>query len=106
MRQELTLALWVPLHSRDASGFHIRLSFPSQESRLHAGVGADTGLRIGASTAMFSVVHSALLRPLPYPEADRIVHVWEETAAMGFPENTPAPANYYDWKAQPKTLRT
>ncbi|QOY85249.1 ABC transporter permease [Paludibaculum fermentans] len=62
------------------------------------------GLGIGASTAMFSVVHSALLRPLPYPEADRIVHVWEETAAMGFPENTPAPANYYDWKAQSKTL--
>lgn len=62
------------------------------------------GLGIGASTAMFSVVDSVLLRPLPYAQADRIVHVWEESSAMGFPENTPAPANYYDWKAQSKTL--
>lgn len=62
------------------------------------------GLGIGASTAMFSVVQSVLLRPLPYAEPDRIVHVWEEGSAMGFPENTPAPANYYDWKAQSRTL--
>ncbi len=53
---------------------------------------------------MFSVVHSVLLRPLPYVDAARIVHVWEEASAMGFPENTPAPANYYDWKQQSKTL--
>ncbi len=58
------------------------------------------GLGIGASTAMFSVVNSVMLRPLPYPEPRQLVRIWEDSSAWGFPENTPAPANYTDWKAQ------
>jgi putative ABC transport system permease protein len=36
------------------------------------------GLGVGITTAVFSVVHGVLLRPLPYPDADRLVRVWEE----------------------------
>src|SRR5262245_16888425 len=57
-------------------------------------------LGVGASTVMFSVVNSVLLRPLPYPDADRIVAVWEDSTALGFPKNTPAPANFLDWRSQ------
>jgi predicted permease len=34
-------------------------------------------LGIGANTAIFSLIHSALIKPLPYPEADRLVNLWE-----------------------------
>jgi putative ABC transport system permease protein len=57
-------------------------------------------LGIGANTAIFSVVNAVLLRALPFHEADRLVMVWEDVSFAGFPRNTPAPANYADWKAQ------
>src|SRR5262245_17298970 len=57
-------------------------------------------LGVGASTVMFSVVNSVLLRPLPYADAERIVAVWEDATAVGFPKNTPAPANFLDWQSQ------
>jgi predicted permease len=57
-------------------------------------------LGIGANTAIFSVVHAVLLKPLPFFESDRLVLLWEDASRIGFPRGTPAPANYADWKAQ------
>jgi predicted permease len=57
-------------------------------------------LSIGANTAIFSVVNAVLLRPLPFRNPDSLVMVWEDLSFMGFPQNTPAPANFVDWKTR------
>jgi hypothetical protein len=61
---------------------------------------AALALGIGANDAIFTAVDAVLLRPLPYPDADRLVMVWEDASHQSFPRNTPAPANYLDWRAQ------
>jgi putative ABC transport system permease protein len=55
-------------------------------------------LGIGANTAIFSAVYGAILLPLPYQDPERVVMVWEDASFVSFPRNTPAPANYVDWK--------
>jgi predicted permease len=57
-------------------------------------------LGIGANTAIFSVVNAVLLRPLQFKDPEQLVIVWEDASFAGFPRNTPAPANYIDWKNQ------
>src|SRR5215471_5985158 len=56
-------------------------------------------LGIGANTALFSVVYAVLLRPLPYPDAGRLVAVWENHAKRGGPEREwTNPAAFYAWR--------
>jgi putative ABC transport system permease protein len=61
-------------------------------------------LGIGANTAIFSVVNAVLLRPLQFRDPDRLVMLWEDAGFLGFPRNTPAPANYVDWKNQTQSF--
>src|SRR5207248_1317244 len=57
-------------------------------------------LGIGANSAIFSVVNAILLRPLPYKNPEQLMMVWENATHLGFPKNTPSPANFLDWRRQ------
>jgi putative ABC transport system permease protein len=66
-------------------------------------------LGIGGNTAMFSVIDQLLLRPLPYPDGDRIVTVYESFAdpSIGVgarTRNIISPANWLDWQRESTTL--
>ena len=67
-------------------------------------------LGIGGNTAIFSVVDQLLLRPLPYPNGDELVTVYEAfpKSALGDGEvrlrNVVSPANWLDWQRESKTL--
>ena len=102
---------------RAASG---REGFDSPGGRVMDGMGRDVrvglrGLRrrpgftavlvvtlalgVGATTAIFSVVQSVLLRPLPYPAQDRIIMVWTQFPSqdlMEFPASAPEYLDYRD----------
>jgi putative ABC transport system permease protein len=56
-------------------------------------------LGIGANTAIFSVVESVLLRPLPYPQPESLVHIWN-TYLPQIPQIGLSPGDYADWREQ------
>ena len=62
-------------------------------------------LGIGANTAIFSVVHGVLLKPLPYPEADRLVAL-RQANIPSQPDTQIAPGNFLEWQRQSTPFAT
>src|SRR5712671_3951658 len=61
------------------------------------------GMAIGANTAIFSVVEKVLLRPVPYPEPQRLVEIFN-TYFPQVPRGGLSPGDYADWREQAKSF--
>jgi predicted permease len=61
-------------------------------------------LGIGVNSAFFSLADAALLRPLPYPTADRLVMLWERQASAGKERERVSAANFLDWRRDVRAL--
>src|SRR5678815_1428194 len=57
-------------------------------------------LGIGANTVIFSVLNGVLFKPLPYPQPERLVTLWERNPQRGIEQERVSGPNYLDWRAQ------
>jgi predicted permease len=60
---------------------------------------------IGANTLVFSVIEGVLLKPLPYPEANRLVGVWHTAPGIQIKDLNMAPSHYFVYREQGQTFQ-
>jgi predicted permease len=60
---------------------------------------------VGANIAVFSVVEGVLLKPLPYPHAERLVGVWHTAPGLNLDEVNMAPSNYFIYREQNRVFQ-
>jgi putative ABC transport system permease protein len=62
-------------------------------------------LGIGINVAIFSALEAVVINPLPFPRAHELVAVYEDASWLGYYRNTPAPANFFDWRRQARSFQ-
>jgi putative ABC transport system permease protein len=60
---------------------------------------------VGANTAIFSIVHGVLLKPLPYPDSDRLAAIWETTTMGNLKEVNACPATYFTFREEGRVFQ-
>src|SRR5579863_2785634 len=62
-------------------------------------------LGVGANSVIFGVLEGILLKPLPYPQPERLVYVGHTAPGIGFPEGPSSPSNYFIYREQNRTFQ-
>ena len=100
--REVRSARWIEETRRD-----VRIAFRALARRPALSIAAalTLALGIGATTAIFSVVNAVILRPLPFPQPDRLVMLWEENPDFGWYQQSAAAANVLDWRERVRAFQ-
>jgi putative ABC transport system permease protein len=76
-----------------------------RKSRTYTAIALVTlALGIGANTALFSVVNTVLLHPLPYPASHQLVMVWGTNMKQGASQDVLSYPDFEDWRAQSRSF--
>ena len=67
---------------------------------LNATIVCTLAVGIGSNVALYSVLRGVLLRPLPYPEAEDLVRLWETNPDVDDAVHGPSPWNFSDWERE------
>ena len=65
---------------------------------------ASLAIGIGANTAIFTVVNALLLKPLPYPDPDRLAILWLRSPGINIPQDWPSPGQYIDLQTENRSF--
>src|SRR5258706_10553995 len=78
--------------------YGVRMLFKAPSVSIVATIALALG--IGANTAIFSVVNSVLLRPLPFANSEALMNVWETDSSRGYQRGSASYPNFADWRDQ------
>jgi putative ABC transport system permease protein len=60
---------------------------------------------VGANSAIFSVINGVLLKPLPYPNPERLVSVWQSAPGIGITDLNASPSDYFTFREENRTFQ-
>ena len=84
--------------------FRYALRTLSRSSASTLVIVASLAIGIGANTAIFSVVNALLLKPLPYPDPDRLAILWLRSPGINIPQDWPSPGQYIDIQTENRSF--
>src|SRR5512145_3563819 len=84
--------------------FHYALRTLRRTPGLTLVIVLSLGIGIGANTAIFSVVNALMLKPLPYPDPDRLAVLWLRSPGINIPQDWPSPGQYIDIRTENRSF--